>query len=52
MMSAIFRPNPYPPITLPDPEVLLKYGKLSLIILRALKKKAKEKGKEHKAEYA
>lgn len=41
-------PNPYPPILLPDPDVLLKYGKVTLAVLRELRKMVKEKGKEHK----
>lgn len=44
---SIFSSNPLPPITLPDPEVLGKYGKLALSALHALRKKAKAKGKEH-----
>jgi hypothetical protein len=33
---------------LPDPEVLVKYGKLAASAMRALREKAKTKGKEHK----
>jgi hypothetical protein len=33
---------------LPDPEVLLKYGKLAGSVLCALREKAKSKGKEHR----
>ena len=39
---------PYPPILLPDPEVLQKYGIIASRLLRAAKNKAKLKGKEHK----
>lgn len=53
----IFMPPPYRPLPpwwylpsmLPDPEILKKYGKLSLEGLRALKKLAYEKGCEHRA---
>jgi hypothetical protein len=32
---------------LPDPEVLVKYGKLAAYVMRALRKKARAKGREH-----
>jgi hypothetical protein len=35
------------PIPLPDPEVLVKYGKLAGSALRTLRKKAQAKGYEH-----
>lgn len=37
-----------PPILLPDPEVLAKYGIMAARLLRMAKNKAKLKGKEHK----
>ena len=43
----IWRPYPYPSIVLPDPGVLAKYGKLAAYVMRALRKKAKAKGREH-----
>jgi hypothetical protein len=33
---------------LPDPEVLKKYGNISLEMLHGLRCKAREKGKEHR----
>jgi len=41
-------PYPYPPIILPDPEVLQKYGKIAVCLLRLAKKRATDKGREHK----
>ena len=40
--------SPYPPILLPDPEVLQKYGIIAARLLRVVKNKAMLKGKEHK----
>ena len=41
-------PSPLPPVTLPDPEVLRKYGVLAMRCLRGLRAKAKVKGREHR----
>jgi hypothetical protein len=43
----ILQPNPWPPLVLPDPEILIKYGKLAASAMRALRKKARAKGREH-----
>ena len=48
MISPPYPFPPYPPILLPDPEVLQKYGIIAAFLLRMAKKKAKYKGKEHK----
>lgn len=37
-----------PPLLVPEPEVLLKYGKLALVLTRLARKKAKKKGREHR----
>jgi hypothetical protein len=42
----ILQPNPWHPIALPDPEVLGKYGEPAASALRALRRRAKAKGKE------
>ncbi len=52
IMPPSYRPLPpwwYLLSMLPDPEILKKYGKLSLQGLQALKKLAYEKGCEHRA---
>ncbi len=38
----------FPPIVVPDPEVLQKYGKIALHLLLLAKNKATDKGREHK----
>lgn len=48
MIRPPFPMSPYPPIMLPDPEVLPKYGVIAARVLRMAKNKAKLKGKEHK----
>lgn len=53
----IFMPPPYRPFPawwyllsmLPNPEILKKYGKLSMQGLQTLKSLAHEKGREHRA---
>ncbi len=39
---------PYPPIMIPDPEVLHKYGRIGMCLLRLAKNRATQKGREHK----
>ena len=41
-------PYPYPPIIIPEPEVLRKYIRLAGHLLRLTKIKATQKGREHK----
>lgn len=40
--------NSFPPIMLPEPEVLIQYGKLAMRCLHALRRRAKEKGRGHR----
>ena len=46
------RPAPFPwwlPfLVLPEPETLLKYGKLTCALLKFGRERAREKGKEHR----
>ena len=46
------RPTPFPwwlPfLMLPEPEVLLKYGKLTCSLLKLGRERARQKGKEHR----
>jgi hypothetical protein len=44
----IGRSLPLPPVVLPEPETLLKYGKLAMGVLNILRKEARAKGREHK----
>ncbi|WP_156908140.1 hypothetical protein [Desulfovibrio cuneatus] len=43
-----FPKSPLPPIVVPEPETLAKYGVLTMRLLRMARRKAKEKGREHK----
>lgn len=38
----------YPPVMIPDPEILQKYGTIAVRLLRLAKNKAMNKGREHK----
>lgn len=48
MIGSPYPMPPYPPILLPDPEVLAKYGIVVARLLRKTKNKARLKGKEHR----
>lgn len=41
-------PYPYPPVMIPEPEVLQKYAQIAVRLLRLAKNKATQKGREHK----
>lgn len=47
------RPSPWDylkiMLMLPDPDVVAKYGRLSGSLLREARKRAKQKGREHRA---
>jgi hypothetical protein len=50
------RPNPFQWLTvllmLPDPNTLLKYSKATCTLLKAGRKCAKQRGKEHRRSFA